>query len=796
MAPDPTPEPAPAPSHRRAARSLLAKIALAVAAPVVVFCVLEGGLRLAGFGVPAGFFIPDEKPGFYRTNPSFTAPFMPASFGIEPLNFRIQKHKEPGTVRVFVLGESAAQGMPDPGFGFAAQLGAQLRARYPGRAFEVLNLGITAIDSHVVYQIARQLPSFEPDLLVVYMGNNEVVGPYGPGCAYMSANPPLWVIRASVWVRGTRSGQLLTRLLGKLDLGKSHAPEWKGMETFSQDSVRGDDPRLEAAYRNFSANLQDMVAIAARAGVKTVLSTVVSNLKDSSPFISLHRPAMGPADTKAWNEAYDAGTIAWDLGDGDSALYEFREAERIDPQFAEGHFRIGRLEEALGDTAAARAEFLEALHWDALRFRPDPRINAAIRQVALRSGDSVFLVDAAKELGSDPDSQGPLPGREILFDHVHFNWAGNFQVARLMANGCAHELSAAGAPAAEPDPAGVAAALGYTADGELGMLRVLGKLMLRPPFTSQSTFSVDQARMKKAVEEAVAQTGTAQAKSADIAVVAGALALDPGNASLALRLGTMESEAGDFASALEHLDRAEAFQPRSPDISWRKAQVLIRLRRYDEAEALLYASLGMYDEYFSAAGELAELWATTRQFDKGRKFFAEQLARAPQNHYLRLEYANLLALASDWTGAENEARQILYEDPSSRTAAAALELLIKIFEHQKRADAADALTQEAAKHQPEDYYNNQRLVRLYAARNEPSRVADALLAVAATGPFDAAQHLDLAHRMADLNRRREMLDELAQAREVARVEGDEAQSKGIYELIAKYRKRFSDGQVQ
>lgn len=794
MAPDPNPEPASAPARLRAAPPLLARLALAAAAPAAVFCLLEGGLRLAGFGVPAGFFIPDGKPGYYRTNPSFTAPFMPASFGIQPLNFRIKRHKEPGTLRVFVLGESAAQGMPDPGFGFAAQLGAQLKARYPGRAVEVLNLGITAIDSHVVYQIVRQLPSFEPDLLVVYMGNNEVVGPYGPGCAYMSANPPLWVIRASVWVRGTRSGQLLTRILGKLAIGKAHAPEWKGMETFSQDSVRGDDPRLEAAYRNFSANLQDMVDIAARAGIRTVLSTVVSNLKDSAPFISLHRPTMSPAETKAWSDAYDAGAIAWDLGDGDSALYEFKEAERIDPQFAEGRFRVGRLEEALGDTAAARGEFLEALHWDALRFRPDPRINAVIRQVAQRSGESVFLVDAAMALGSDPGSQGPLSGHEILFDHVHFNWDGNFQVARLLAEGCARELPAAGAPAASPDPAAVAAALGYTPDGELGMLRVLGQLMLRPPFTNQSTFSADQARMKKEVEAAV--DAAAKAKSEDIAAVAGALALDPDNASLALRLGTMESEAGDLDHSLEHLGRAEELQPRSPEISWRKAQVLIRLRRYDEAEALLHASLGMDDEYFSAGGELAELWATTRQFDKGRKFFAGQLENAPQNHYLRLEYANLLVLAGDWSGAENEARQLLYGDPSSRTAAAALGLLMRILEHERRPDAADQLTLEAATRQPADYSNNQRLVRIYASRNEPSKVADALLAVAATGPFDAAQHLDLAHRMADLNRRREMLDELAQAREVARVEGDEAQSRGIDELIAKYRKRFSDGQVQ
>ena len=118
-----------------------------------------------------------------------------------------------------VLGESAAQGIPVPSFGFAAQLRAQLRARYPGKNIEVINTGIVAINSHVVYQIARELAGFSPDLFVVYLGNNEVVGPYGPGCAYLSEMPPLWVIRLSVFVRSTRTGQLVMAAVGKLSRG-------------------------------------------------------------------------------------------------------------------------------------------------------------------------------------------------------------------------------------------------------------------------------------------------------------------------------------------------------------------------------------------------------------------------------------------------------------------------------------------------------------------------------------------------------------------------------------------------
>src|ERR1035441_8662551 len=423
----------PEPVRTRAARRILLRLLVFVAAPVFLACAVEVALRLAGLGKPTGFFIPDAKPGFYRTNPDFTAPFIPASFGIHPVNFRIRMHKEPGTVRVFVLGESAAQGTPDPDFGFAAQLRAQLGARFPGRAVEVFNLGITAIDSHVAYRIARDAGAFQPDLLVIYMGDNEVAGPYGPGCAYVSANKPLWFIRAGVWVRSTCTGQLLTKLLGRLARSGLGARDWRGLETFSEEPVRSDDPRLDAVYGNFSANLRDIVGFAGRAGARTVLSTVVANLKDCAPFISAHREGLSPVDEKYWKQAFESGTIAWDLGDVQGALYGYGEALRIDPEFAETHFRLGRLAESLGKPDIARKRYLDAPHSGSprpLRLRPDARLNEIIRQVAQGAGSSVLLVDAAKAMGSDPESRPPTAGHEILLDHVHFDWAGNLQMAR------------------------------------------------------------------------------------------------------------------------------------------------------------------------------------------------------------------------------------------------------------------------------------------------------------------------------------------------------------------------------
>jgi hypothetical protein len=67
----------------------------------------------------------------------------------------------------------------------------------------------------------------EPDLFVVYAGNNEVVGPYGAGTVLTAAAPPLPLVRASVAARRARRGQLVghvVRAAGK-SLGRDEAPE-------------------------------------------------------------------------------------------------------------------------------------------------------------------------------------------------------------------------------------------------------------------------------------------------------------------------------------------------------------------------------------------------------------------------------------------------------------------------------------------------------------------------------------------------------------------------------------------
>ena len=63
-------------------------------------------------------------------------------------------------------------------------LQAMLELRYPGTHFEVVNAAIVAINSNVILPIARDCAAASADIWVIYMGNNEVVGPFGAGTVF------------------------------------------------------------------------------------------------------------------------------------------------------------------------------------------------------------------------------------------------------------------------------------------------------------------------------------------------------------------------------------------------------------------------------------------------------------------------------------------------------------------------------------------------------------------------------------------------------------------------------------
>lgn len=234
-------------------------------------------------------------------------------------------------------------GDPEPAFSLSRQLELLLRTAYPEVHFEVVNAGITAINSHVVRVLAHDCAKLEPDLFIVYEGNNEVIGPYGPGTVFSSFLGSSGAIRAGQAIKSMRTGQLMAALARRLVPAKNELGDWGGMQMFLKNEIDRDDPRLTTTQALFRDNLRAITASGHRAGAEVFVCTVLANQADFAPFQSRHRVGFSVGEKSKWQVLFDEGQRAVLVVDDATAEEKFRDALASDDHFAELHFQLGRL---------------------------------------------------------------------------------------------------------------------------------------------------------------------------------------------------------------------------------------------------------------------------------------------------------------------------------------------------------------------------------------------------------------------------------------------------------------------
>jgi tetratricopeptide (TPR) repeat protein len=481
----------------RRCRTWLPQIATAIVLPLVLLGLIEVGLRAFSVGYPTALTVPCTVHGQAAScyNLFFPAPFFPPGMIKTPQAYAIPGEKVQGTYRIFVLGESAAMGDPDPAYAFSRYLEVMLRVRYPSMKFEVVNTGSVAINSHVLLPIARGLALQRPDLFIIYSGNNEVVGPYGPGTALTSSGMSMPVIRGNIWIRSTRIGQMLTRV-------GTQKREWGGMEMFLDKQVPASSPLMKSVYENFEKNLRDTIDVARESGARVIVSTVATNVKDCAPFASSHRADLSESDLHSWNEFVRQGSDFESSRNFAEALKVYQSAEKIDGQYAELEFRIARVSWDLGDYRAAKEHFYLARDLDTLRFRADSKINESNR-AATSSRGGVELLDA-DEILSERSANGII-GSDLVYEHVHMTPAANYLLARAMFTQIASKLPSQGAETAGgsdiPSEEECEQLLALTGYDRLRMVTEMAQRLQKPPFTNQVNHSDQVLRLMFKTQE-------------------------------------------------------------------------------------------------------------------------------------------------------------------------------------------------------------------------------------------------------------------------------------------------------
>ena len=636
-------------------RNTLFTIITVVVIPLLFFVLVEFALGLMGVGTHYQYFnqIDIDGEAFYQENPDFADQFYPPSLNVGPLQNTFAAERSDDRLRVFVLGGSAAMGFPHKNHGVDRLLAAQLRSLFPNRDVEVVNTAMTSVNSHVVYQVAQTLPSESADVAVILMGNNEVVGPYGPGTFNQNFLSSLSAIRALQALKRTRLWQLLDSSLAEVQSSDAKADlEWQGMQMFVDNGVAEDDPRMSAVYEHFEGNLRDIVDTLNAKGMHVVLSTVPVNLRQSAPFLSIGRDDLSASD-EAKLTALRARAEAQALnGRWREAQDLWQQAIALDAGHADSHFQLATSLENLGEFELARSHYERALDLDGLRFRADTGINAIIERVA-REYDSgnVSFVHSSK--GFDRASAPYAPGWDLLVEHVHYDFSGNAVLARIFARAIARHLS----PTTPPKllkPEEVAARIGFPNHETIENLKNLQGMAKQPPFPGQSNYQDYLAFLATELSAVTAEVGEPK----DVVRRRQQVLVDgTGDWKLHFEMTALARHLKNKQAQYYHLDQLFKLYPHNRESYINLATLLSQDERWAEVIPLLERSLsytrGREELVVEAVGWLGTAHLKTGNTEKATELLLSIPEDYPDQIGMSLRaYGNLIKHSSDSRDAQ------------------------------------------------------------------------------------------------------------------------------------------------
>jgi len=345
-------------------------------------------------------------------------------------NVTFSAEKAPGTVRIFCIGSSASAGWPHPPTEiYSAYLQEALAAAYPDRVIEVLNVSAHAYASYRNRLIFEEIIQRDPDLIVVYTGNNEFLEKRRYQIGPRWYDPAVRVADHSVLFRWLRGSPLGARLFPDNTLVASERQhvafeQWSKIERVALD-LRRDPAQFQHVKEHYAYTLEAMIRRAEREQVPVVLLTLPANLRDWRPNVS-HVPAGMPEQAR-WENRFREGRAALLRADPEAAVIALREAIALSPEHADSHYFLGRALEASHKPAEAVEAYDRARDLDYNPFRAISAFNTTLRDIAARY-PHVHLVDADGAFRATTSPRAP--GFDLFLDYVHPSQQGNLVLAR------------------------------------------------------------------------------------------------------------------------------------------------------------------------------------------------------------------------------------------------------------------------------------------------------------------------------------------------------------------------------
>lgn len=392
--------------------------------PIVLLALLEVGLRWADVGHDYPFVIRDgdqlqlniRYPHKYFSRQDIMKPeFIEQSFPVD---------KDPETVRIVCLGGSTTAGFPyEVNINFPYFVQAACGEHFPEQPLEMINLGVSAINSHAVVEMLPHILELQPDAVMIYMGHNEFYGALGVASTeFFGANRA--IIQFILKLRSLRIYQLLERLLiGGVDSDRSNSETREPSETLMRQMIRqqlipAESDAFTKTVDNYRANLKQIITTFENKQIPVLVSDVVSNQRDMTPLDEISLP--DDAQKLAQQAAQLAANSLWT-----EAAVVYEDVLKQHPEHATTHFRYAHCLLQIGRKTTAAHHFQLACDYDQMRFRAPSAINDVIQEICAET-NALQVSTAAAFAQIAPDH---VPGRTLFLEHLHPNERGYLLLA-------------------------------------------------------------------------------------------------------------------------------------------------------------------------------------------------------------------------------------------------------------------------------------------------------------------------------------------------------------------------------
>lgn len=361
--------------------------------PILFFLILEFSLNIFNYG---DNFKTWEKltDTHYGLNPDVAKRYFNSVKSVpKSIQDVFTIKKQPNAFRVFVLGGSSAAGYPFMPLGsFSRYIRQRLEHNYPEKAIEVVNISLTAVNSYTIRDLIPDVLEKEPDLILIYAGHNEYYGALGIG-SMESLGKSRSIVNFVLGLNEFKTTQLLRNVL-KFMVTLLHSnkdtPSGTLMSRMAQNQkIEYNSELFKAGIDQFEGNMTDVIEMVKGKNVPIIISTVASNLKGQSPFIS-----------------------------NDNKIN------------AKSIFDQAKKEYNLTNYSKADSLFRFAKDLDELRFRAPEKINSVINNLGRKF--NVPVVKADSELNSQ--SRNGIIGDSLMTDHLHLTIEGYQNLGEVFYN--------------------------------------------------------------------------------------------------------------------------------------------------------------------------------------------------------------------------------------------------------------------------------------------------------------------------------------------------------------------------